>query len=130
MTIFYTIFYNQIKMLIRTFERCVLVREIRWWHIRPNGGNSFVCALVVNRVTLISPLKKQQYPHIVRKIGSLLRNSPRNSTAIFSTKHSTDCNALSRYSTCLVLTSRRGFLRLFLSSQSYGICRAWNIGWM
>lgn len=70
--------------------------------------------LIVNHVTLMSPLKKQRrYPLIVRKIGSLLRNSPRNSTAIFPTKRSADCNALSRHSVCLVLTSRRGFFAYF-----------------
>jgi len=69
--------------------------------------------LVINHVTLISPSKKRRYPRIVRKIGSLLRNSPRNSTAIFSTKRSADCNALFRHSVCFVLTSHRGFFAYF-----------------
>lgn len=59
------------------------------------------------RDTYFSVKEAIRHPRIVRKIAGLLRNSPCNSAAIFSTKRSADCNALSRHSVCLVLTSRR-----------------------
>lgn len=104
-------------MQSHTFERLHFCQEnLMMTSVRSKVKTiSFHARLVINRVTLISPLKKQRYPRIVRKIGSLLRNSPCNSTAIFSTKRSADCNALSRHSVCLVLTSRRGFFAYFYS---------------
>lgn len=107
------IFCNQKIMWIHTFERYTFDRKNELVLDQTVKAIPLYAWLVINHVTLISPSKKQRYPRIVRKIGSLLRNSPRNSTTIFSTKCSADCNALSRHSVCLVLTSRRGFFAYF-----------------